>query len=370
MAQPPSFADSIISNGNFPPVLMLFGEETMLVNEAARTLYAAAQASDEGGMSTEIIDGDTISLEAVLSLARSYPMMAERRTIWIRRFEKVAANKSKVGDALAEYLSNPMPTTFLLLTASIPFADGIGAAMQKNAKQAQKKIATMKFPYNLLLAQAPWVEYQALTARELTSWIRTRALDKGLELTPHVVEYLLVRYGHSLYALDQEINKLVSYCHGRGSVSEVEMMRIAGGSRTYSVFDLQKAIGAGNIQRAMTILQSLLDESRQELVIVAMLVKYFLTLFKLSDAITLGDRNAIGSAVGIPPFAVADHIDALQRLGVRRVEQALMELRTTERLLKSTSADPGMLLETVLLTIMSDHSSETAGIPGVNIFAS
>jgi DNA polymerase III delta subunit len=92
-------------------------------------------------------------------------------------------------------------------------------------------------------------------------------------------------------------------------------------------------------------------------------------LYKLIDAQALRDRGAMASAAGIPPFAVGDHLDALQRLGPEAVERALAELRRAESLVKSTPIDARLLLQTVVLAVAGTHQPNATGRVGLDIFA-
>ncbi len=360
--------DALLKNGTFPPLLLLYGEEDLLVEEAARSVFDASRAHDVAGMSTDVLDGDGQTLDAILSIARSYPMMSERRTLWVRRFEKVSIGRDR-GERLSEYLAEPMPSTFILCTASVPTADGLGAAMTKNAASAQRKIKSLKAPFNILFAKAAWVEYPAMRSSQVAGWLRKRAEAKQLELSPHIAEYLVARHGGVLRELDMELDKLLSFLGPGSTVAESDVALVVAGTRTHTVFDLQRAIGQGNLALATTIINSMLATERQELLIVAMLVRYFLSLYKLLDVQGLRDRGAIAAAAGIPAFAVGDYLDAVQRIGPPAIERALSELRTAERLMKSTSIDARVLLHTVLMSVLTTAKAPSSGQVTVDIFA-
>lgn len=349
--------EKIIQSRKFPPVLLLFGEEELLVYEAATAVFDAARLQDEAGMSTDVLDGEGMTLDAIISLARSFPMMSERRTVWIRRFDKVSASKQK-SNVMTSYMAQPMESTVLIFTASIPTAAGIGAQVSKNAATAQRKIKGLKYPFDVLLQTATWLEFPAMKSSQVVSWLQKRAGHYNTSISSQLCEYLVAKHGTSLRELDLELEKLATFVGDRAEITEDDIVTVVGGTRAYSVFELQRAIGQANLASASTILDGMLNNDRQELLIIAMLTHYFTTLFKLIDAKSLGSSNAIASVVGLPPFAVGDHLDALQRIGPRQVEIALHELRRAESLIKSSSADPRSLLQTVLLSIIPSTSKE------------
>lgn len=358
----------LTKGGTFPPVVLLFGDEELLVEEAASELFNAACASDTAGMSSDVLDADSTSLDAVLSVARSYPMMSDRRTLWVKRFEKISGGKAKSKDSLQSFLSDPPPFTVLILSASVPSASGIGAASAKNQATMQRKIKGLKFPFNLLFSSSAWVEFPSLRTGQRASWVQQRAQKYGLTIDLRICESIVARHGSELRALDTELQKLAAFVGNEHIVTEGDVARIVGHTSTNTVFDLQRAISRRDVPAAITILNELMDSDRQELFIVSMLTRYFTALFKLVDAQALRDSGAIASAIGVPPFAVADHITALQNLGTASVEFALHQLRLIESLCKSSASDPQMLLTGFVVTVLRDPR-DTSAKTSLDIFA-
>jgi DNA polymerase III delta subunit len=72
------------------------------------------------------------------------------------------------------------------------------------------------------------------------------------------------------------------------------------------------------------------------------------------DLSSLTDRNEIARSAGLPPFAVAEHLDLLARLGPRFIERALSELRRAEATIKTSSTDSLMVLQMMLSRMFSE----------------
>lgn len=344
--------DKICSSGKFPPIMVLFGEEDLLVEEDAARLYEAACKGDATGMNCDVLDGEGMTLDAVLSLARSFPMMSDRRVIWVRRADKLTASKSrKGGDAMQNYLDAPSESTFLLLTATLASAAGLGAALTKNAATAKRKLSSLKYPFNVLLPDVPFVEYARMKEGQLGTWITKRAASMGLQLPQGATELLVAKTGVALRELTMEIEKLQAYMGDRTEVTLDDVQAIVGSSREFNVFELQRAIGRAEPARAMTIIARMLSVDRQEMLILAMLSRYFIALYRLIDLRGSTDSSEIARQAKIPPFAVGEHFDALDRIGAARVERGLRALQTAEATLKSTSADPLAVLQRMIADV-------------------
>ena len=347
--------DDILKKGTFPPVLLLFGEEDLLVEEAAARLFEAASKLDPTGMNTEIIDGEGISIDAILSTARSYPMMSERRVLWVKHFDKAHTQREQKGaDKLGDYMSDPMASTIMILTASIPSASGMHAAMKKNEAAARKKISSMKYPVNVLLAKTQWMEFPHMREPQVTSWLTKRALERRLKITPTVAECMIAQTGVSLRDLDMELSKLTEYVGSRDAVTEDDVLEVVGTGRQYNVFELQKSIGRRDATQALKIMLKMLDTSRQELLIITMLTRYFFSLFKIIESRSLSSNTEIARIAGIPLFAVGEYLSAADHLGAGIIDRALFELRRAESDIKSSSANPTVILQTMLVRLFEE----------------
>jgi DNA polymerase-3 subunit delta len=333
---------TILSSGSFPPILLVFGDEELLVDEAARLLYDAAASADLTGMNSDVLDGETTSLEAVLSIARSFPLMSDRRVVWVRRADKMSVPRSKKGpDLMANYLADPAESTFLLLTASIP-ARG----------RSKSKKAGLKYPFDLIVERSAFIEYPAMKEPQVVAWVTDRARSFGLTLPDGASEFLVAQTGTSLRDVAMELDKLRTYLGDRTDVSKDDIIAIIGGSREYNIYELQNAIGRGEGSRAYTIMTKMLETNAQPLGIVTMLTRYFMVLFRLIDLRQTPPTDA-ARAAGIEPYRLGEYLTALDRLGPGRVERALMALRTAEATMKSSSVDTTTVMQSMLASIFA-----------------
>lgn len=347
--------DAIVSSGVFPPVMLIFGEEDFLVESAARELYEAASKQDTSGMNCEVVDGDGMRLDQVLSIARSFPMMGDRRVVWVRNAEKLTASKETKGnDMMTSYLDDPTTTTFLLMTASLPKADGLSVAKKRSAVSAKRKISGTKYPFNVLLDKATWGEYPRMSDSQLSTWIVKAAKAEGVVLHNNVADFLVLRTGASVRELHQELDKLITYTIGKDEITEADVVSLAGSGRAYNVFELQRAIGAADLKTCIVIITKMLDADRQEMLILAMVSRYMLSLHRLIDCASMTGSNEIASTAGIPPFAIGEYFDALQRLGPHRIDASLGHLRNAEATLKSSSSNGLLILEQMITSMLAD----------------
>lgn len=336
-----------------PSVLLLFGEEDLLVEETAWKIWNRCITEDPSGLNSDLLDGEGLTTDVLASIARSFPMMGNHRVIWVRHAEKLSVSRSKGTDPLEQYLADPMPSTTLLLTASFPSLHGIGALRQKNASSAKKKISALKNPVRMLLEHAHWIEYPTLSQSSIVSWLIDRARGHGLSLSAAAAEFFVARGTGSLREAALEFDKLQTYLGDRTTVTEEDVLAVVGGHRVYNSFELQKAFGQRDVPRMITIISKMLESDRQELLMLTMLTRYVTALYRMVEARQLGDRAAIAQAAGVPPFLVGEYMDAVDRLGPAAIDRAIHELRFAERTIKSTSTDSLLVLERMIARIFA-----------------
>src|SRR5665213_3154052 len=163
------------------PVWVLHGEEEFLRSE----LLAKAPAlfvPDESTRSfnCDVLYGAETSMEQIITLARSYPMMAEQRLVIVREANRVLrakpagasgsakSRKKQSGpevsrDPLLHYLLQPNPSCILIFDL-----DKFGARNQS--------------PFRELNEKAQVVEFPMMKEGEAAEWIRARAKAMGTSL--------------------------------------------------------------------------------------------------------------------------------------------------------------------------------------------
>ncbi|MBX7156044.1 MAG: DNA polymerase III subunit delta [Candidatus Kapaibacterium sp.] len=357
--------NNVIRSGKFPPILFLFGEEEFLVEEAYQQVLDAIIKSGISDFNVDITDGEDVTPERLVQLAGSFPMMGDKRLVVVKRFEKVVSGRRtknmEKSSPLASYISNPSPSTIVILLCSDQRAvaeelKGI-AALLNNPKQKEKaagKVAKLKFPYNLLIQHADWVEYPKLYERELPSWIAKRVKTMGREITPDACEYIVAQVGSSLRDIANEIEKIITFVNDKKRITADDVMALVGAHRLYNVFELQKAIGERQLTKSLDIVHNMLRNDRQELLIISLLARYFVSIWKLIEASRQSNNSyEIAKAIGVSSFFVPEYLAVLNRYTPQEIENAFFALHETDRKLKTSSGDTLMLLQQMIINIVA-----------------
>ncbi len=360
---------TLLKAASLPRIVFLFGEEEFLMHEAFDLIMKNVEKRGVSDFNIDVIDGDDSNADRLVQLASSFPMMGDMRVVVVKRFEKMVGGRKAKGSEktpLGQYIQNPSPQSCVVLMVSSDSSanddlKGISAVggSGKQAERAQARMKKLKFPYNLLLAHSDWMEFPRLYDRMIIPWIVKRFAQSSSQINNDAAEYILARCGNSLREIANEIDKILIFTNNAKQITLETIMQLVGDSREYNVFELQKAIGERAFSKALHIMHHMLNADRQEMLILTVLTRYMLSLWKLADASRLySHSNEIAEKAGIQAFLVPEYLGVLQRYSVGEIEQALIALRDADRKLKTSSEDSMLLMERMLHRIVVQNEAQ------------
>ncbi len=314
-ARAPSFDDLAVAfrHGNVKPLYFFYGDEGFLMDELQALLVEHALQPHERDFNLDLFHGPDADAKAVLAACMGYPVMAQRRVVIVRSFEKLAENR-----AFKEYAVQPNPTAVVLLLCT-------------------GKPNLSAHPYRALREHAVAVEFKSLYDRQMPGWLDSRAKTLGVKLEPGAAQMLSQTVGTDLRTASAELDKLKTYAGARTTITEDDVLAAGGHGREFNVFELQKAFGQGDRVRATAIIERMLAQAAsrrgEALMIVTMLSRYFLKLRKLAGARGMPQRD-LARHIGVNPYFVKEYEAALHHLGVQAVRRAFEALLAADFELK------------------------------------
>ncbi len=349
--------DKIISSENFPAVILLFGEEELLINEAVDRILNVLIAAESDEYNFDQLDGNEIKLNTLVNICNSYPMMSDRRVVVVRDFGKLfpgrGSKKMPDNSSFARFLDSPQASTILILTASIPSLKGISRKLASNTEAAKRKISATKYPYNILLSKYYWMEFPKLYESEFPKWISSRIKAKGKQINIEAAQLLASQSEQNLRDISNEIEKLIIYTEGRNSIDIGDVASLSGANREFNVFELQKSVGKRSLNSSLNILFNMLDADKQEILIVTMLTRYFTILWKLiEESRQIFNDYQLASKIGVSPFFVPEYKAALRNYTAYEIDNAFLALADADLRLKTSSADSLAIMQNLLIEII------------------
>lgn len=323
---------SSVAGRELPPVLLIHGDEDFLVDECVQAVLSRTLDEGTKGFNLDVVYGTKVDVKEVIALASAFPMMAPRRVVVVREFEKLAGT-DPAKEQFASYLQNPLASTCLVLVSLQP--------------DFRKK------PFTDLKKRAELVECKSLFDNQVPDWISRRVQTLGKSADPQATRLLQAYVGNSLRALQNEIDKLFIYVGDKKEISAEDVTAVVGASKGYTVFELQNAIGRKDLREALTILQAMLQAGQSPQMIIVMLTRFFNQLWKLGELRSKGTPDGeIAKEVGIHPFFLKQLIQFHSGFSRDHIENGYRTLLEADTVLKSTSRDPRVVMDIMVYTLV------------------
>lgn len=217
------------------PLYLLVGEDRQAVDQAVALLEERLVDPELAALNAARLRGSETSLEELVGLCSTLPMMSERRLVVLREPEKL-----KGEDELLAYLADPAPSTTLVLVPS-------EHDRRRKLAQAMEKAATV------VLLQPPG-------PGDLQAWVKRSLAPHGIEVAPEALALLQDLVETDTLLLSNELEKLALYCSQTGRVEREDVEAILGRTRAIEVWALTGAIEDGRPEEALAALHRLLGQ--------------------------------------------------------------------------------------------------------------
>lgn len=305
--------------GTVPPLVLLHGSDVQLLDDAARVATRALFPDPAHVLlGREVIDGRDGDAETIVRAAMTLPLATTKRLVVVRHGQVLA---SRGAETLTTYVTNPNPSTCLLLLAD----ESLNATRER------------KTPHWLLRVIPPplVIELPARRGRALGDWLRERASAEGLTVTEDAARLLVEWVGDDSARLLGEVRKAaLAGGPDQRTVGWKEITAVVGEHRLRGVFDLTRAVERREIGPALTTLDRLLA-TEEPMVLLSMLAREIRGAWRIREDHRHGRSvDQIARALGRPPAAVETLLAYATQAGAALPEQ-LRRCWETERRLKS-----------------------------------
>lgn len=181
------------------------------------------------------------------------------------------------------------------------------------------------------------VEFDYLSEADLVTWVLKQCLDSKIKMSKDTAQYLVMRCDLGLNNLNNELQKLLTFCEGEIYKSDID--RVVAKSLQVITFELSDAIMAGNAEKALSVLRDLKTVKENAFTILYLLFSNFDKLLH-AKLMAGASQSEIASQIGVAPFIARKYVesskgfseDALKRMVTRipEIDLAVKEGRIDE----------------------------------------
>lgn len=300
----------------------------------------------EGGLAElnhTVFDGTDITMPQLLDAVKAMPMMADIRLVeW--RHADIESMKAKEFEELLHICSEVKEQytyTVLLITAT---AEGIDAGTAKRMGDRLVKMTeameTVLFPHS--------------TDSQLMSWIHRHFVHEKLSDSAEVCRLLLLRCGHDMADLANEIQKVVCYVKmaKRDTVTPNDVTFVTSVNRENDTYALSNALLEGNLPLAFSCFEELKSRRVDPAIVAGQLFRVYSDLASVALFTEEGkSTDDIAKALKMNGYKTGLYVKAVRRMTVAGVCNALKACEQTDLYYKSVYVNAYDQLEKLLIRI-------------------
>ena len=237
---------------------------------------------------TELKDPDANQL---IAAAETLPFMADKRLVIVKDSGMLAGKPKDYDEGTsAERLKGYLP--------ELPGSTVLVFYVRGQADKRKKLYQTVK-------KTGCVVSFDRLDQRQLQGYIARTMKKAGLSITTEACDQLIYSVGDDLTTVLSELEKLIAYCDGRGSVTAEDIRAVCTARTEYRVFELAQTVLQGKSRQAFAMLRAMITDGEQPLMLLALLSRQCRQVYDARLYLDAGTpQAAIAGKLGIPPFAM------------------------------------------------------------------
>jgi len=309
------------------------GEEEFYIDNITNLFIEDVLTDEEKQFNLNILYGKETSVDQIISICKKYPLMSKYQIVLV----KEAQDLSRTFDGLIDYFKKPLESTILII----------------NYKH--KSIDKRKSSFKELKKNAKVFESKKLYDNQVQNWISDTVNSAGFSIDRKSVSLINEHLGNSLSKISNEIDKLLEIKKKEKIIELDDIEKYIGISKEFNNFELRKALGEKNYNKAFQIAQYFSENPNANPIVVtiSIIFDFFNKLLIFHSNSELNDTK-IASLLGINPFFIKEYKTASTNYDLKEVVRIISILRDYDMFSKGVGvkkADSSLLKEMVVKII-------------------
>lgn len=317
-------------------VYLLYGEEPYLVDQYARQLQQRTVADPEDVFNCQRLDGEETTPEQLEQAVTMLPVMAEKICVTVRDMDLAACSDRIVA------LMRDLPDTCVLIFRQV-------------SRQPDRRKKSWQAVLKQVEAAGLAVSFARRSPAQLQQLLVSGAGQRGCRLDARGAALLAEQAGNDLYVLSHELDKMAALA-ADGVITE-ELIRTAGTKNLeVRVFQLSRAILAGQAAQVYELLRQLAVQKEEPLAILGVLSTAYADLYRAKVA-AQGGIPVAELAADFPgyrgkEFRLQNAARDARRLALATLRQSLDILAQADGAFKTGRGSDWVLLEQTAARLM------------------
>jgi DNA polymerase-3 subunit delta len=330
-----------VKEGQIEPLYLFTGEEDYLHERAVRLLYNTVDEASRVFNTAVFSIGSEISPSGpkataamAIDTANQWPMMASRRVVIIRDFDKIREEET---DLVFEYLKRPAPT------ATVVF--------QSHSLDQRRKITTA------LMKACALFSFDHPNEQQAARWVEQFLKLRNCRIEPAALGHLIGLTGTRMNRLANELEKLAAYSEG-GIINNAAVDQLVPRAREHSGFEIWDAIMDRDLKRALRLLHRMLEDGAEPVVIVGSIAGLYRRMLAGKELISRqAPAEEVMKATGQYGPRAKHFNTRLNRTPREEIVRGLRRIAQVDDAIKNSLATPRLQLEILICELTLPESA-------------
>lgn len=310
----------------------VFGEEPFLLAEIKKTFTQLVHKEQKGlaDFNQDDVDAKTASVEKILLLLETLPVMSEKRLVFCRNADHFSEADWK---KLNSFLTSSSSTVFVCFFNKI---------------DRRKKI------FKQFSQQFTGLNAEVLREWELDPWVSFISKRLKLKFNSSVQALFIQLVGTNLLEIYSEMNKLKTYMGQKVEVQEDDIVKVISRRKVNTIFDLTDAIGQKNLVNSLDLLARLLENNQNEVGALALVARHMRILGQFQEGVKQKlPKQKILALSGVSPYFFDNYSKQSKIWTQEEIKKIIELLFETDKALKSSPLSSHIWLENFILQACS-----------------
>ena len=309
------------------------GEEEFYIDNITNLFIENVLSEEEKQFNLNVLYGKESSVDQIISICKKYPLNSTYQIVLV----KEAQDLSRSFDGFTDYFKNPLNSTILIINykhKSIDKRKSFFRVLQKNAKVFESK---------------------KLYDNQVQNWITDNVQGAGFSIDRKSAILINEHLGNSLSKISNELEKLFEIKKKEKIIELTDIEKYIGISKEYNNFELRRALGEKNYNKAYQIAQYFTENpsSNPLVVSISVIFDFFNKLLIYHSNSNLDDRR-LASMLGINPYFLSEYKLASSNYNLKQVVSVISLIRDYDMLSKGVGIKKSnsFLLKEMVLRII------------------
>jgi DNA polymerase-3 subunit delta len=331
------------------PVYFLYGPEDYLIEKEIQRLLDRTLSPKERGMNLHTFNGAEHSSLEIEQAAQTLPMFSRYRFVLVKAADSIDEEKMA---PLLKYIENPSPSTCLVLCAQT-------LGPWKRVRAHLEKVGKI-------------VESPRLKGKALISWMKDTMAEKGKKLSEEGAAYLAEVVGDHLHPLENALEQVYLSVGEKKTIELSDIGGIVSEVKTSTIFDLTDAIGHRDVEKALGILEQVLEskavpfkkeEEASKMgdpipVLLGMMARQYRLIWRVKKmASGYKGMDETAKALRMSPWVVKNLVSQGKSFSESSLREGILKCHRTDLAIKRSRGPKNLLMEKLVIDLC--HPNKT-----------